>query len=67
MSADIPPTEHVWDELGRRVRNRVPPPANVAKLYQLLIQEFNNIPRLRIQNSTNASSLASMHTGERWS
>ena len=27
FSADVSPIEHIWDELGRRVRNRVPPPA----------------------------------------
>ena len=27
FSADVTPIEHIWDELGRRVRNRVPPPA----------------------------------------
>ena len=46
MSADMSPIEHVWGELGRRVRNRVPPPANVAQLSQMLIQEWNNIPQL---------------------
>ena len=48
MSADMSPIEHVWDELGHR--NRVPPPANVAQLSQMFIQEWNNIPQLRIQN-----------------
>ena len=37
--ADMSPIEHVWDGLGRRVRNRVPP-----------IQEWKNIPQLRTQN-----------------
>ena len=50
MSAHMSPTEHVWDELGRRVRNRVPPPANVAQLSPMLMQEWDNIPQLRIQN-----------------
>ena len=50
MSADMPPIEHVWDELGRRVRKRIPPPANLAQLFHMLIQEWNNIPQLRIQN-----------------
>ena len=49
MSADMSPIEHVWDELGRRVQNGVPPPAKVAQLSQILIQECNNIPQLRIQ------------------
>ena len=50
MSADMSPIEHVLDELGRRLRNRVTPPANVAQLSQMFIQEWNNIPHLRIQN-----------------
>ena len=50
MSADMSPIENVWDELDHRMRNRVPPPANVAQLSQMLIQEWNNIPQLRIQN-----------------
>ena len=50
LSADMSPIEHVWDELGHRVRNRVRPPANVAQLSQMLIQEWNNIKHLRIQN-----------------
>ena len=50
MSADMSPMEHAWDELGRRMLNRVPPPANVAQLSQMLIQEWNNILQLRIQN-----------------
>ena len=32
MSADTSPIEHVWDELDNRMRNRIPPPANVARL-----------------------------------
>ena len=44
------PIEHARGELGRRVRNRVPPSANVAQLSQMFIQEWNNIPQLRIQN-----------------
>ena len=52
MSADMSPIEHVW-ELGRRVRNRVPPPANVAQLSKYLSRNGptgTNIPQLRIQN-----------------
>ena len=67
MSADMSPIEHAWDELGRRVRNRVPPPANVAQLSQILVQEWDNVPQLIERYSVNASSLSSVHTGERWS
>ena len=50
MSADMSPIEHVWDELGRRMWNRVLLPANVAQLSQMLIQEWNNIRQLKIQD-----------------
>ena len=39
MSANMSQTEHVLDALGRRLRNRVPPPANVAQLSQILGME----------------------------
>ena len=50
MTADMSPIKHVCDEFGLRVRNRVPPTASVAQLSKMLIQEWNNIPKLRIQN-----------------
>ena len=59
LFADMSPIEHVWDELGSRVRNRVPLPANVAQLSQMLIQEWNNIPSVEDSEcyAVNASSL----------
>ena len=58
MSADMSPNEHVCNKLGRRVRNRLPPPANVAQLSQMLIQ-------LRIQNVI--QSMYRRCQGEWWS
>ena len=67
IPADMSPIEHVWDELGGRVRNRVPPLANVAQPSQMLIQEWNYIPVEDSERySVNASSLSSVHTGKRW-
>ena len=65
MSADMSPIEHVWGELGRRVRNRVPPPANVAQLSQMFIQEWNYIPQLRIQNVIQSMGVVVKHAYRR--
>ena len=50
LSPDMAPIEHVWDELGRRVRARVPPPRDVAQLRRALVQEWNNMPQQRVTN-----------------
>ena len=44
LSPDLNPIEHIWDELDRRVRAWVNPPANLHQLFQALEQEWNNIP-----------------------
>lgn len=49
-SPDMNPIEHLWDELGRRVRNGPNPPANLVQLEQMLIQEWANIPQQTISN-----------------
>ena len=43
-SPDLTPIEHMWDELDRRVRKRQNPPATLAQLRNVLIDEWNNIP-----------------------
>ena len=66
MSADMSPIEHVWDELGRRVPNRVQPPAispAVSNAYPGMEQYFTFEDSESC--SENASSLSSVHTGER--
>ena len=40
-SPDMSPIEHLWDDLGRRVRKRNL--ANVRELTEALIEDYNNI------------------------
>ena len=42
--ADLSPIGHVWDELGKKIRNRNPAPHNVAELTAALQDEWQNIP-----------------------
>lgn len=42
-SPDLNPIEHVWDTLGRKVRSRVPGPANLQGLSEVLIEEWQQI------------------------
>lgn len=48
LSPDLNPIEHVWDELGRRVRARVNAPATRHELFRALEEEWNNIPQQTI-------------------
>ena len=43
-SADLSPIEHLWDDLGRKIRNRNPAPHNVAELTAAFQDEWQNIP-----------------------
>ncbi|VDI39093.1 Hypothetical predicted protein [Mytilus galloprovincialis] len=48
MSPDLSPIEHLWNELGRRIRNSQNTPETWEKLAQLrttLFREWNNIPQ----------------------
>lgn len=45
MSPDLAPIEHLWDELGRRLRNRQPQPTNAAQLRDALVAEWDIIPQ----------------------
>lgn len=49
-SPDINPIEHVWDELGRCVKQRNPPPITLRELKIALTEEWENIPQNRIRN-----------------
>jgi transposase len=50
LSPDLNPIEHLWDELGRRVRNGFNPLKTVDELRRALMQEWNNIPQAFIRN-----------------
>ena len=47
-SLDLSPIEHVWDILGKRVRQRVPRPRTLQSLGAALQQEWRRIPQLQI-------------------
>ena len=46
-SPDLNPIEHLWDELGRRVRQRAP--SSIAQLATVLKEEWDAIPQQRIR------------------
>ena len=50
QSPDLNPIEHLWDELGRRVHRRMPPPKNERELMNFLQTEWNLIPREYYRN-----------------
>lgn len=47
-SPDLSPIEHLWDALDRRVRQRLPAPANIGELRLALTEEWQNIPQATI-------------------
>ena len=49
LSSNLSPIEHLWDELGRRVRHRQDPPGTQQELSSALVDEWNNIPQAFIQ------------------
>jgi transposase len=49
LSPDLSPIEHIWDELGRRVRHHQHPPETPQELSDALVHEWNNIPQAFIQ------------------
>lgn len=49
-SPDMNPIEHVWDEMGRRIRSRNRVPDTLDTLGEALIEEWNNIPQINISN-----------------
>ena len=53
-SPDMSPIEHVWDALDRRIRHRVPVPANIQQLRTAIEEEWTNIPQATINNLINS-------------
>ena len=53
-SPDMSPIEHVWDALDRRIRQRVPVPANIQQLRTAIEEEWTNIPQATINNLINS-------------
>jgi transposase len=49
VTPDLSPIEHLWDELGRRVRQRQNPPETLKELRVALVHEWNNITQAFIQ------------------
>ncbi|KAL7865993.1 hypothetical protein SRHO_G00112400 [Serrasalmus rhombeus] len=47
-SPDMSPTEHIWDALYRRIRQRVPVPASIRQLRTTIEEEWTNIPQATI-------------------
>jgi transposase len=44
-SPDMNPIEHVWDQLGKRVRRRPNPPITTEQLAQALVEEWDHFPQ----------------------
>ena len=44
LSPDLNPIEHIWDELGRRLRQQVKPPQTLQALGQALINQWRRLP-----------------------
>ncbi|KAL0166097.1 hypothetical protein M9458_037941, partial [Cirrhinus mrigala] len=53
-SPDMSPIEHVWDSLDRRIRQRVPVPANIQQLHTAIEEEWTNISQATINNLINS-------------
>jgi len=52
-SPDLNPIEHVWDEMGRRLRDRDVPPRNLEELEENLQQIWREIPQHFIERCIN--------------
>ena len=51
---DLNPIEHLWDELGMRVRSRRPLPVNRVTLTAALREEWEAIPQDTIRRLTDS-------------
>ena len=50
LSPDMPPIEHAWDELARRISTRRQSPRNINELTNALISEWDNISQQVMAN-----------------
>ena len=48
-SPDLNPTEHIWDIIGRRVKERTPPVQALNDLEQTLHQEWQHLTQVQIR------------------
>ncbi|KAL0200186.1 hypothetical protein M9458_003373 [Cirrhinus mrigala] len=53
-SPDMSPIEHVWEALDRRIRQRVPVPANIQQFRTAIEEEWTDIPQATINNLINS-------------
>ena len=49
-SPDLNPIEHVWEELGRRVRQQVNPPKTLGDLECALVEQWRRLPQAVFTN-----------------
>ncbi|CAH2241266.1 jg3327 [Pararge aegeria aegeria] len=49
-SPDMNPIEHVWDLLKRKVKSRIPAPANVGELRISVVEEWRRLSQETIDN-----------------
>jgi len=52
-SPDLNPIEHIWDMIGRRLRNLERPPANLQELERALHEIWHEIPQNSIRTCIN--------------
>ena len=48
-SPDLNPIEHIWYNIGRRVRERTPPVQTLNELMQTLHQEWQSLTQVQIR------------------
>ena len=49
-SPDLNPIEHIWDDLGRRVRQQVNPPQTLRNLERALVEQWRRLPQVVFTN-----------------
>ena len=53
-SPDLNPIEHVWDQLGRAVHQRLTPEHNLCHVRQFLQEEWDRLTQANIQTIVNS-------------